>query len=129
MEKGAFKHVVFNGKDFGYWKNRTRNYLFSQGCAIWEIVQTRYVFPTMLENATQGELQRYDNNYKALNLVTTALGRNVYDYVSHLETTHDVWLKLCNTYESSSKIKSSCKHTYNRQYQTFSHKSGESLDD
>jgi hypothetical protein len=114
MEKGAFKNVVFNGKDFGYWKNRTRNYLFSQGCAIWEIVQTRYVFPTMLENATQGELQRYDNNYKALNLVTTALGRNVYDYVSHLETTHDVWLKLCNTYESSSKINSSCKDTYNR---------------
>jgi hypothetical protein len=22
----------------------------------------------------------------------------MYDRVSHLETTHDVWLKLCNTY-------------------------------
>jgi hypothetical protein len=35
---------------------------------------------------------------------------------------HDVWLKLCNTYEGSSKIKSSRKDTYNRQYQTFSQK-------
>jgi hypothetical protein len=35
-------------------------------------------------------LQRYENNYKALNLITTALGRNVYDRVSHLEITHDV---------------------------------------
>jgi hypothetical protein len=43
--------------------------------------------------------------------------------------THDVWLKLCNTYESSSEIKSSHKDTYNRQYQTFSQKPGESLDD
>jgi hypothetical protein len=36
---------------------------------------------------------------------------------------------LCNTYESSSKIKSSHRDTYNRQYQTFSQKPGESFDD
>jgi hypothetical protein len=53
----------------------------------------------------------------------------VYDRVAHLETANDVWLKLCNTYESSSEIKSSRKDTYNRQYQTFSQKPGESLDD
>jgi hypothetical protein len=35
----------------------------------------------MLDNATQGELQKYENNY---NLVTIALGRNVYDMVAHL---------------------------------------------
>jgi hypothetical protein len=87
------------------------------------------VTPTILDNATQGELQRYENNYKALNLITTALGRNVYDRVSHLETAHDVWIKLGNTYEGSSKIKSSHKDIYNRQYQTFSQKPGESLDD
>jgi hypothetical protein len=90
----------------------------SQGHAIWEIVPETYVILATLENATQGELQRYENNYKALNLITTALGRNVYDRVSHLEITHDVWLKLCNTYEGSSEIKSSHKDTYNRQYQT-----------
>jgi hypothetical protein len=72
-----------------------------------------------LDNTTQGELQRYENNYKTLNLITTALGRNVYDRVAHLEAAHDVWLKLCNTYEGSSEIKSSRIITYNRQYQTF----------
>jgi hypothetical protein len=36
---------------------------------------------------------------------------------------------LCNTYEGSSEIKSSRRDTYNRQYQTFSQKLGESLDD
>jgi hypothetical protein len=49
--------------------------------------------------------------------------------ISHHETAHDVWLKLCNTYEGSSEIKSSRKDTYNRQYQSFSQKPGESLDD
>jgi hypothetical protein len=87
------------------------------------------VIPATLDHAIQGELQRYENNYNALNLITTALGRKMYDRVSHLETACDVWLKLCNTYEDSYEIKSSCKDTYNRQYQTFSQKPGESLDD
>jgi hypothetical protein len=87
------------------------------------------MIPATLDHVTQGELQRYENNYKALNLITTDLVRKVYDRVSHLEMCHDVWLKLCNSYEGSSEIKSSRKDTYNRQYQTFSQKSGESLDD
>jgi hypothetical protein len=77
------------------------------------------VISATLDNVTHGELTRYENNYKALNLITTALGRNVHDRVSNLETAHDVWLKLCNTHEGSSEIKSSSKDTYNRQYQTF----------
>jgi hypothetical protein len=90
MEKGAMKLVIFNGEDFSYWKNRTRNYLLSQGRAIWEIVQEVYVIPDTLNHVTQGELQRYENNYKALNLITTVVGRNVYDRVTHLEMAHDV---------------------------------------
>jgi hypothetical protein len=69
------------------------------------------VIPATLDNATHGELKRYENNYKTLNLITIALGRNVYDRVSHLEIAHDVWLKLCNTYEGSSEIKSSHRDT------------------
>jgi hypothetical protein len=73
-----------------------------------------------LDNVSQGEVQRYENNYKALNLITTALCRNVYDHVSHVEIAHNIWLKLYNTYEDASEIKSSHKDTYNMQYQTFS---------
>jgi hypothetical protein len=90
MEKGAVKLVVFNGEDFGYWKNQTRNYLLSQGCAIWEIVQEAYVILATLDNASQGELQIYENNYNAFNLIITTLDRNIYDRVAHLETAHDV---------------------------------------
>jgi hypothetical protein len=87
------------------------------------------VIPDTLDHVTQGEFQRYENKYNALNLITIALGRNVYDMVAYLETAHDVWLKQCNTYEGSSEIKSSRRDTYNRQYPTFSQKPGESLDD
>jgi hypothetical protein len=129
MKKCDVKIVVFNDEDFSYWKNRTRNYLLSQGRAIWEIVQEAYVILNTLDHMTQGGLQRYENNYKALNRITIALGRNMYDRVAHLEMSHDIWLKLCNIYEDSSEIKSSRRDTYNMQYQTFSQKPSESLDD
>jgi hypothetical protein len=48
------------------------------------------VIPDTLDHTTQGELQRYENNYKALNLITTALGRNMYDKVAHLKMAYDV---------------------------------------
>jgi hypothetical protein len=85
------------------------------------------VISAILDNVTQGELQMYENNYKTFNLITTALGRNVYDRVAHLETAHDIWLKLCNTYEDSSEITSSRRDTYNMQYQTFLRKLVNSL--
>jgi hypothetical protein len=116
MKKCAVKLVNFNDENFGYWKNRTHNYVLRQGRAIWEIVHEAYVIPAMLDNATQGEIQRFENNYKTLNLITTALDRNVYDRVAHLQIAHDVWLKLCNTYDDSSEIKSSHKDTYNMHY-------------
>jgi hypothetical protein len=71
------------------------------------------VISATLNNAIQCELQKYENNYKTLNLITAVLGRNAYDRASHLETACDVWLKLCNTYESSSEIRTSRKDTYN----------------
>jgi hypothetical protein len=51
MEKDDVKLVSFNDDDFNYWKNRTRNYLLSQGRVIWEIVQEAYVIPATLNNA------------------------------------------------------------------------------
>jgi hypothetical protein len=90
MEKSAVKFVVFNVEDFGYWKNQTRNYLLTQGHAIWGIIQEVYMIPNTLDHTSQDELQMYKNNYKVLNLITTALDRNVYDRVTHLEMAYDV---------------------------------------
>jgi hypothetical protein len=56
MEKDAVKLVIFNGENFGYWKNQTRNYLLIQGRAIWEIIHEAYVIPATLNHTTQGEL-------------------------------------------------------------------------
>jgi hypothetical protein len=84
---------------------------------------------TSLKVNPKAKIYYHENNYKAINFITTALGRSVYDRIAHLETAHHICLKLCNTYEGSSEIKSSRKDTYNRQYHTFFQKPDESLDD
>jgi hypothetical protein len=56
MEKGVVKLVVFNGENFGYSKNRTRNYVLSQGRAIWATVQEAYMILDTLDHVTQAEL-------------------------------------------------------------------------
>jgi hypothetical protein len=72
------------------------------------------MIPDILDHVTQDKLQRYENNYKTLNLITTVLDRIVYDRVAHLEMAHDIWLKLCNTYDVSSEIQSSRRDIYTR---------------
>jgi hypothetical protein len=86
------------------------------------------VIPATLDNAIQGELQMYENNYKALNLITTVLGRNVYDRVSHLE--------LLTISSLSCAIHMRCLLRLNQHVEILtigsiklSHKPGESLDD
>jgi hypothetical protein len=129
MEKGAVKLVVFNGEDFGYWKYRTHNYFWSQGRAIWEIIPEAYIIPTTLENATTAELMKYGNNYKALNLITTILGRNVYDRISHLESALTIWEKLWNTLRVHLRLSQPIRTLTTDSTKTFSQKPDESLDD
>jgi hypothetical protein len=42
------------------------------------------VISATLDNTAQDKLQRYENNYKVLNLITTTLCRNAYDRVVDL---------------------------------------------
>ncbi|GJN25601.1 hypothetical protein PR202_gb13448 [Eleusine coracana subsp. coracana] len=104
MEKRAVKLWMFDGEDFPYWKSRTKAYLLS-------------------------ELLRYENNSKAINILLSALGRSEHDRVAHLDTAHAIWVKVCTYHEGTNQVKSMRKDSYNRQYQTFAQKPGESLDD
>jgi hypothetical protein len=81
------------------------------------------VILTMLDNTTQGELQRYENNYKALNLITVALGRNVCDRVAHLVTSHDASLNCATLMRAHLKLNLLIRTC------TIGNKPGESLND
>ncbi|GJN24312.1 hypothetical protein PR202_gb12048 [Eleusine coracana subsp. coracana] len=108
MEKRVVKLWMFDGEDFPYWKSRTKAYLLSQGRAIWEIIDQEYAITQDLNIASAG-----------VN----------YDRVAHLDTAHAIWDKVCSYHEGTNQVKSMHKDSYNRQYQTFAQKPGESLDD
>ena len=127
MEKRVVQMWMLAGEDLPYWKSRTKAYLLSQGHAIWEIVDQEYAIPQDLNTASAGELVRYENNSKAINILLSALGMSEHDRVANLDTAHAIWDKLCTYHEGTNQVKSMRKDSYNRQYQTFAQKPGESL--
>ncbi|GJN20409.1 hypothetical protein PR202_gb07784 [Eleusine coracana subsp. coracana] len=50
-----------------------------------------------------GELVRYENNSKAVNILLSALGRSEHNMVAHLDTAHAIWVKLCTYHEGTNQ--------------------------
>jgi hypothetical protein len=73
MERSG-KIPLFDGRDFSYWKVRMEAYLLSQGSAIWEIVDSNYEIPAA--RTTQVQIEQYEANNKARNILFTSLSRN-----------------------------------------------------
>ncbi|GJM99464.1 hypothetical protein PR202_ga16562 [Eleusine coracana subsp. coracana] len=111
MEKRVVNLRVFNGEDFPYWISQTKAYLLSQGRAIWDIVEQEYNIPANLDTAPVYELNKYENNSKAINILLSPLGRNKHDRVAHLNTEHAIWAKLFTYHEGTNQVKSMRKNS------------------
>jgi hypothetical protein len=44
------KAPLFNGTNFGFWKVRMRTYIMALGADVWDVVDTGYVKPVVLDN-------------------------------------------------------------------------------
>lgn len=125
MERSG-KIPLFDGRDFSYWKVRMEAYLLSQGSAIWEIVDSNYEIPTA--RTAQDQIEQYEANNKARNILFTCLSRNEFDRVQHLRTAREIWSTLSVFHEGTNQIKARRQSTYNQEFQMFVQGPGESLD-
>jgi hypothetical protein len=101
-------------------------YLLSQGSAIWEVVDSNYEIPAA--RTTQVQIEQYEANNKARNILFTSLSRNEFDRVQHLRTAREIWSTLSVFHEGTNQIKARRQSTYNQEYQMFVQGPGESLD-
>ena len=73
-------------------------YLLSQGSEIWEITQNAaYVIPD--ERTTPLQVDQYNQNNKAINMLFAAIGNAEYERVCHLVTAREVWTTLAEHHE------------------------------
>jgi len=113
---------------YNYWKSRIKAYLLSQGTEIWEITQNAaYMIPE--QRTTPGQVAQYERNNKAVNLLFSALGPVEYQRVCHLETACEIWTILANHHEGTAQVKAWLFQTYRREYENFTQKPGESVEE
>jgi len=72
---GSIRLPIFDGRNFGYWKIRTKTYLQSLGVDVWEIVEGGYTFPIAIPTYTIGR-KKYENNARAINTLLGSLSKS-----------------------------------------------------
>jgi len=97
------KAPIFDGTNFAFWKVRMRTFIMSLGVDVWEIVETRYKKPALVES--KDEKSAFTFNAKAMNAILSGLAESEFVKVMHLEIAKDMWDKLVNSYEGNEKVK------------------------
>ena len=81
-------------------------YLLSQGSEIWDITQNAtYVIPE--QRTTPLQVDQYNANNKAVNMLFAAVGDAEFQRVCHLTTAHEIWTTLADHLEGTAQVKAS----------------------
>ena len=79
------------------------------------------------EHTTPLVVAQYERNNKAVNLLFSALGTAEYQRVQHLQTAREIWTTLSEHHEGTAPVKARLFQTYLREYENFSQKPGDSV--
>jgi hypothetical protein len=109
------KAPLFNGTNFAFWKVRMRTYIMALGVDAWDVVDTSYVKPVVLDN--KNDKLEFSFNAKAMNAILSGLAEEEFIKVMHLETAKEMWDKLINSYEGNEKVKDAKLQTYKIQFE------------
>ena len=118
-ESGAsIRSPIFDGRNFVYWKVRTKTYLQSLGTNVWEIVEGGYTFPSAIPADATGKKQ-YETNAKVVNTLLGRLSQSKFLKVMQLKSAKEIWDKIVLSYEGDSQVKRAKLQTLKIQYETL----------
>jgi hypothetical protein len=126
-----FKHVggkppFFDGTSFDYWKRKMKMYLGSINDKVWDVVENGFVIldPT---NLTNNDKINKQCNTMALNTIYNRINSNVFEQIKDLEKASEVWVRLEETYEGTSTVKSAKLYMFKDKLFNFKMKDDESI--
>ena len=115
--KGAYDRApIFTGKNYDYWKALMRIHVNSIDKVIWDAIQNGPNVITMdnEEGVTIPKLEAewvakdwklWSHDWKAKNILTSALGVDEFYRVSHCETAKVMWEELEIAHEGTNDVK------------------------
>eukprot|EP00253_Pinus_taeda_P031626 PITA_31626 len=109
---------LFDGTNFGFWKERMTYYLISLGPEVWHFIQNECQIPPTLP-IDQDERKAYIANAKALNSITSGITDFEFTRVMNCNSAKEMWDKLIGLYGGDSKFKKAKLQTHRRKFESL----------
>jgi hypothetical protein len=101
---------LFDGTIFAFWKVRMRTYLMALGVDVWDVVETGYIKPIVLDS--KDDKLEFSFNSKGMNAILNGLVEAKFVKVMHLQTAKEMWDKFISSYEGNEKLKDAKPQTF-----------------
>jgi hypothetical protein len=109
------------------WSKRMAAFLRGKGQILWDVtVDTGYVQP--MNFLAPGSRDMFDTNNKAVNYLFRALCQSEFDRVHTENLACRIWSVLKEAHVGNAQVHAWMYATYQREYENFTHLSGESID-
>jgi len=130
---------LFNGKYYGWWKNRMMDHLIGENPDLWGVILDGPTIP--MKTGTDGvtkipkERKEWDvadklaiqNNAKAKKILICGIGPDEYNRISSCQDAKAIWETLQTAHEGTTQVKKSKVDNLNRQYELFRMAEGETI--
>jgi hypothetical protein len=132
MAQAVFNHVggkppFFDGTtSFDYWKRKIRMYLGSINDKVWDVVENEYVILDPDHLTDQDRINK-QYNVMAPNTIYNGIDSKVFEQVKDLENASEVWVRLEETYERTTTVKSAKMYMLKNQLTNFKMKDDETI--
>jgi hypothetical protein len=111
MAKMGSGPLLFDERNFFYWKSRMSAYLDALCSDVWNGTKTGYT------GALTPDQQKW--NAKARNAIIEGISEVVFVRIDNIDLTHDMWLQLIQLHEGSSKVREQKYHLLRAKYDEF----------
>jgi hypothetical protein len=78
------KAPLFNWTNIAFWKVRMRTYIMALGANVWDVVETSYVNPIVLDS--KDDKLDFSFNARAMNVILSGITKEEFVKVMHLES-------------------------------------------
>eukprot|EP00253_Pinus_taeda_P014759 PITA_14759 len=124
--EASIRPPIFDGTNFIYWKVRVTAYLQSLGTEVWDIIDTRYTFPSATPTDL-AEKKKYETNAKAVNTLLGCLSQSEFVKVMQCKSAKEIWDKIVLSYEGDDQVKRAKVQTLIIQYENIRMHNDESV--
>ena len=125
---------LFDGIDYGYWKNRMSIHLKGIDMGLWRIISNGYTLAEGTTDVPLTTVQLKENDRlesldaKAMSILYCGLNKAEYNSISSCKTAKQIWTRLEVTHEGTTEVKDSRIRMLTQLFENFKMDENETLD-